>query len=282
MKNPNHLRMEKFGVRGAKLSAALFAVAGLAAGSLAVGGAIPSAIAQSETGMLRLAANGEAFAREGLVSRDGWEVEFDHLYATIADMTAHQADPPFDADNDEAIASEVQVSHAEPTTVDLAAPDIPEVATVSAPAGRYNAVSWQMVTATEGPAAGNTIAAIGRARKDGREIVFNIGIDMPMAYVCGDYVGDERKGFLSAGETAEVEATFHFDHVFGDADLPADDYLNQNSLGFGPLAALAEDGSLDIRMSELQAQLSEEDYTTLESTISGLAHVGEGHCAIAT
>lgn len=272
MKNQINLQVGKWSLPGAILLGTL----------LTVGGTFPSAIAQSETGTLKLTANGEAFVREGLVSKDGWEVEFDHLYASIADMTAHQADPPFNADNDEAIVSEVEVTHAESTTVDLAAPDIAEVATLSAPAGRYNAVSWEMVAATDGPAAGSTIVAIGRARRGDRSISFEIGVNLPLAYLCGDYVGDERKGFLSAGGTAEVEATFHFDHVFGDAELPATDALNQEALGFEPLAALAEGDRLEIEMADLKSQLSEADYMTLENAIVGLGHVGEGHCEIAT
>ncbi|NOQ17708.1 MAG: DUF4382 domain-containing protein, partial [Dehalococcoidales bacterium] len=55
--------------------------------------------------------------------------------------------------------------------------------------------------------------------------------------------------------------TFHFDHIFGDADTPMDDDLNVSALGFDPFADVAEGGQVDLDMSELH-----------------LGHVGEGHC----
>ncbi|MEL6321457.1 MAG: DUF4382 domain-containing protein, partial [Cyanobacteria bacterium J06626_14] len=73
--------------------------------------------------------------------------------------------------------------------------------------------------------------------------------------------------------------TFHFDHIFGDGDAPAEDPINTGALGFEPLAALASDGQLDVNTAMLEQQLSAEAYSVLEETVAGLGHVGEGHCA---
>ncbi len=106
-----------------------------------------------------------------------------------------------------------------------------------------------------------------------------LGFNRPIEYVCGEYVGDARKGIVKAGETGEVEATFHFDHIFGDNEAPADDALNLEALGFEPLADLASGNSLDLDESALSEELSPENYQKLTKAISGLGHVGEGHCA---
>jgi hypothetical protein len=133
-----------------------------------------------------------------------------------------------------------------------------------------------MVEAADGPASGAVILMQGTAEQTGEQIAFTIALDQESSHTCGDYVGDERKGLLEAGATADVEATFHFDHIFGDADLPPDDALNTGALGFAPLAVLADNGTLDVDMAALEAGLAPEAYALL--TEAHLAHVGEGHC----
>ena len=135
------------------------------------------------------------------------------------------------------------------------------VGTVSSvPAGHYNAISWKMAKAESGPAAGYSLVMIGTAEKDGQTVDFNIKIDEECEYECGEYVGDMRKGIVSEGGTADLEMTFHFDHIFGDADTPADDELNLGAVGFEPFAGGAE-GKDVINMTDMH-----------------LGHVGEGHC----
>lgn len=53
---------------------------------------------ESAAGSLVIRANGEDFVREGFVTKDGWEVSFDHVYVTLAEVTAYQSDPAFDAE----------------------------------------------------------------------------------------------------------------------------------------------------------------------------------------
>lgn len=220
--------------------------------------------------------------RQGFTSKDGWRIDFDHVYVTLADVTAYQTDPPYDASTGVAPESETAVSVEETMTFDLAAGDENAepilISSVEVPAGQFNALSWRMVNATEGDAAGHTVVMDGMAEKDGEMIDFVIFVDDSYQYDCGEFVGDSRKGIVAADSTADIEATFHFDHIFGDGDAPADDSLNVGALGFDPLAALAEGGELNVTMGDLASQLSDEDFATFIDTLGTLGHVGEGHC----
>jgi len=239
-------------------------------------------VAAGEEGELTIRANGEDFVRQGFVTKDGWEISFNHLYVTLADVTAYQSDPPYDAEAGGQPEATETVSISEPMTVDLAEGDDAAepilVKTVAAPAGRYNALSWKMVPAADGPAAGQTIWMDGTATKDGETINFVMKLNPNLEFVCGDFVGDERKGILEPADQADLEATFHFDHLFGDGEAPPDDDINTGALGFDPLAAIAEGGTLDVDMAALESQLSPEQYDTLMGILPSLGHVGEGHC----
>ncbi|NCJ05252.1 DUF4382 domain-containing protein [Synechococcales cyanobacterium C] len=236
------------------------------------------------TGTLQIRANGEERARDGFTSKDGWELSFDHIYVNLAQVTAYQTDPPFNPERDDPLQAEVEVTLPVTTTVDIAETD-PEYETVlvgeiTAPAGQYNALSWVMQPATTGPAEGYALVLLGTATQNRESIDFALQIEETLAYQCGDFVGDERKGILVAGETADLEATFHLDHLFGDSRSAPDDSLNQGALGFEPLAALAENGRVEASMADLQTQLSGDDYDILRGILAELGHAGEGHCRV--
>lgn len=233
-------------------------------------------------GSLTLRANGEDFVRQGFVTKDGWQLEFDHVYVHLAQVTAYQTDPAFQPDGDEPLTAKEEVLLVPSQTVDLAEGDENAepiaLAEETVPAGRYNALSWQIAKATDGPAAEYSIVLIGTAVKEGQTLPFTLQFDPTAAYTCGDYVGDERKGILEPEGEAELEATFHFDHVFGDGDAPPEDDINTGALGFEPLAALTDGDTVTVDQAALEAELSAEDYATLTKALTGLAHVGEGHC----
>lgn len=238
------------------------------------------------TGELEFRANGEDFVRQGFISKDGWNIMFDNVYVTLEDVAAYRTDPPYDASDGAEIEGD-SLTLDDTYTIDLAAGDADAdpilVSTrADAPAGQYNAVSWRMVPATEGDAAGYTVMLVGTAGKEGEIVDFTLKFEDDFQYRCGEFVGDERKGILGEGETADVELTFHFDHVFGDADAPMDEALNVGALGFDPLAAMARDGMLDMDTAALEAGLSADDFATLIDTLQTLGHVGEGHCYEAT
>jgi len=237
----------------------------------------------ANTGTLQFTANGEDFVRQGFTTKDGWDISFDHVYVNLADVTAYQADPPYDAHEGGEVQAETEVSLPGTHTVDLAEGDenaspilVGEVKDVST--GHYNAISWKMLKATEGPAKGYSLVIIGKAVKDGETVNFTLKNEKEYQYTGGEYIGDERKGIVQKGGTADLEMTFHFDHIFGDAGTPADDELNIGAPGFEPFAALVKDGNLEIDMAGMKDKLSPEAYQKLEEMLPTLGHVGEGHC----
>ena len=243
---------------------------------------------QSE-GTLNLVANGEDFVRQGFVTKDGWEMSFDRLDVNLAEVTAYQMDgafEPTETDTPDSLNYQERVSLVDtPQVIDLAegeadaAPILVTNAEVTP--GFYNAVAWQIDTAgADSSLAGKTMVMQGTATKDGQTINFDISLNRPMQYLCGEYVGDERKGIVETGTSGEVETTFHFDHIFGDGEASADDAINVDALGFEPLAQLASNDSLTIDDAALSQQLSPEDQDKLTKAIIGLGHVGEGHCAV--
>ncbi|MFA5367328.1 MAG: DUF4382 domain-containing protein [Dehalococcoidia bacterium] len=231
-----------------------------------IGGGSSGGSGGAAAGTLQFYANGEDFVREGFVSKDGWSITFDHVYITLSDITAYQTDPAYDAHSDGAIAGNVEVALSGIHTIDLAAGDedadpilvgnVHNVAT-----GHYNSIYWKMAQATSGPSAGYSLVMIGTAEKDGETVDFSIKFDSVCEYSCGEYVGDERKGIVSAGGSADLEMTFHFDHLFGDIETPADDELNLGAPGFEALLAMQAGGDPGMNMADLH-----------------LGHVGEGHC----
>ncbi len=239
-------------------------------------------VLQSETGTLRFVANGEDFVRQGFVSKDGWSVGFDHVYVSLAEVRAYQADPPYDPEAGGDIQADVTVELSGSYVPDLAGggPDADPILVDArdAPTGHYNALSWTMPRAESGPAEGYALVLDGSATKDGRTIPFRIGVEQTYGYRCGEYVGDRRKGIVQAGKTAEVELTFHFDHIFGDAETPSHRDLNEAALGFEPFARIADHDTLDVDLADLEDQLTAEAYQTLVDVLPTLGHVGEGHC----
>lgn len=217
------------------------------------------------TGKLQFYANGEDFVRQGFVSKDGWSITFDHVYITLSDIAAYRTEPPYDPTSGADIEAKSTVALDEVYTMDLAkggedTPPLLVAEVLDVPVGHYNAIAWKMAKATSGPSAGHSLVIIGTAEKDGQSLDFTINIDEECEYQCGEYVGDMRKGILEEGGTTDLEMTFHFDHIFGDADLPPDDELNLAAVGFEPFADGAEGGTI-LNMTEMH-----------------LGHVGEGHC----
>ena len=237
----------------------------------------------SEKGTLQFNANGEDFVRQGFVSKDGWAIVFDHVYITLTDVTAYQSDPPYDPHAGGEVKAKTEVPLDGVYTVDLAeggedSPPILVGEVTDAAAGQYNAISWKVVRASDSPASGYSLVIVGVAEKEGQTVDFTIKVEPEYTYTCGEYVGDQRKGILQKDSTADLEMTFHFDHIFGDAGTPLEDDLNVGAPGFEPFAGIAQGGTLDVDMATLRAQLSAADYQMLVDILPTLGHVGEGHC----
>jgi hypothetical protein len=239
--------------------------------------------ANASNGQLILVANGEDFIRQGFVSKDGWQINFDHAYVNLSDVKAYQTDPPFDPDSKAEIKPKETVILLEKSQiVDLAAGDEAAepivVQETTAPVGTYNSLQWKVIKGNEGETENATIVLIGTATKDGQTVDFTLNLQEELNYACGEFVGDQRKGYLTENSSTQMETTFHFDHLFGDAETPADDSLNVEALGFEPLANLAQNGQLTIDQATLEQQLSPDDAEKLQNALIGLGHVGEGHC----
>ncbi len=240
----------------------------LAIACCAVLGASAPALAQSGSGTLQFQANGEELALKGFqapkLSKDGWAIKFSHIYVSLGDITAYQTSAPYAADKGGNIPVKSQVALPGSHVVDLvkgAGKDgLVPVGKIQAPAGHYSALSWKMVKADKGPAAGYTTVLVGKASKGGKTVDFQLVSDEAATYRCGEYVGDERKGFLKAGGTAEMELTFHLDHIFGNAELGAKDEMNLGALGF---ESFAKGGKQLLSLKNLH-----------------IGHTGEGHCNV--
>jgi hypothetical protein len=238
--------------------------------------------AVSESGVLSIRANGEDFVRTGFMSKDGWRIKFKHVYVTLSEVTAYQTDPAYDPEKSKELVANEKVNLPPTPTIDLALGDETAepilVAETKAPAGQYNALSWKVVKPIDGPAQGYPLVLKGTATKDGQTIPFTLKFDQELAYVCGEFVGKERKGLLKAGDRADLEVTLHFDHLLGNAESPLTDDLNKGALGFAPLAALAKNGKLDVDQAALKQGLSAANYKQLIGLLPSLGHTGEGHC----
>ena len=250
---------------------------------------LPTIAASTDEGTLSLVANGEDFVRQGFISKDGWEINFDHLYVNIGEASAMATESSFEPEKDDTKESIEYESKAEflstAQVADLAEGEADAepivVAETGVSPGFYNALAWETTTAgADSPIAGKTMNLIGQATKDGETIDFDLSFNQPIAYVCGEFVGDMRQGIVEADTPGTVEMTFHFDHLFGDADTPPEDALNQDALGFEPIANLASNNMVKIDEEDLASQLTPEDYQSLQSAIVGLGHVGEGHCVV--
>ena len=236
---------------------------------LAAALALTAGVGLAAEGELEIFANGEALATEGFLApeltRDGWELRFDRVLVTVAGIAALQTDPPYDAEAGGApdAAVTVTLDTGGPLTIDLTGADADGrvlIGSTEAPEGHYNAVVWSVVPAAGGEWAGRSMVLVGTATKDGKSLPFTLTSADTHDYVCGEFIGDERKGFVTAGGVADLELTFHLDHVFGRADKGADDPMNQAGLGFEVFASGGEQ--------------------TIELAGLHIGHVGEGHCAV--
>jgi hypothetical protein len=231
----------------------LAAALGLAAATPAV----------SET--LTLRATGEDLATQGFqtpeLSGDGWALTFTHVIATFGDIAAWRTDPPFAADGPAPRGESVALPGT--FTVDLARADgdgrITLTSAAAAP-GHYNALTWALLPAPEGEHAGRSLVLEGVATRGDAQVPFILHTSDTLRHACGEFVGDARKGFVTATSGGDLEITLHLDHLFGRADLGPENAMNRAAPGFD---AFAEGGAQAFSLAGLH-----------------LGHVGEGHCHV--
>lgn len=232
---------------------------------LVVASLLALAPAGLQAGSLALYVSGEDLATRGFeppkLTRDGWALQFSRIIVSIDQVTAWQTDPPFMADT--AAIEGKPLGFSGPFLVDLVDADDEDrvlLDTVAAAPGHYNALSWALVPAQEGAFAGYALILEGLARRNDVEVPFTLRSSDSLMHACGEYLGDARKGFVSADSGADLEITLHLDHLFGRADKDAADDMNLSAPGFDPFAA---GGDQDFALDGLH-----------------IGHVGEGHCHV--
>jgi hypothetical protein len=246
------------------------------------------------TGTLEFAANGEEFGRGSFTSKDGWDIAFTKLIVNISDAKATAVTT--DGSTEVALTDESYVADINKGV------DVTVYSTkIDVPAGDYNHVSWEhhrIVAATDAAVApvlagdlagyeGYTFIIEGTADNGSEVIAFDIKLNDELGYsAAGPH--PEGIGALNDGETGVAEATFHFDHIFGDFDtLGEPDSVNPGALGFQPLADLAVGGSVSLEIdvddpaATLPAGLSAADVMTFYKAFLTLGHCGEEHCFVA-
>lgn len=225
----------------------------------------------SEKGTLVFKANGEDFVRQGFTDKQGWAISFDKLFVNLSGITAYNTKDKLETTlpGDHWVDLAAGDENAEPITVG---------SVQGAPAGNYQSLKFRLKRAVSGNFKGNTIVMIGTAKKDDMVVPFTIALDEEMLFDGSEgYVGDEIKGMLKNKSTADVEMTFHFDHIFGDAEAPADDHINTGSVGFDFFNQFAKDGTVAVHQKEMK---DKDAYKTLIHAIWTLGHLGEGHCDV--
>ena len=253
-----------------------------------------------KVGTLIFTANGEDFVRDGFVSEDGWQIDFETVQVNVEGPTAFQV-----VEETQALSTDLRHGghpHGEipegsahvallgEYLLSLKGP-ISEVGRIEdAPIGNYNRLNFNVLpTSSESAgfapeAEGYSIRLLGQASKDDETIAFELRFTEAMDYVaCGP---NEDAGVLAEGAEAEAQMTFHFDHIFGDfsegpADPSDEETVNYLAIGFAPFAALAEEGSLSMDQAQLQAAMDTATYEQLMEAMRTRVQSGEGHCSLA-
>ena len=226
--------------------------------------------------------NGEAFAEEGMVSKDGWEISFDQVTVMVGEVTVSGV--PANADPDQGDLVEVpwsleggsEAAEVPPGFVAVSLQDGPvKLGPQEVPVGTYNQVQWQW-----GADATAAIALKGTAVQGDQSIPFNLRFPGEFQANCGDYVGDERKGIVTADSGGEVELTLHLDHMFGDGDSPPNDEINTKSFGFNPFLETASEEGIVVTPATWESWGTPALRQSLKDVLISMPHVGEGHCDV--
>ena len=231
----------------------------------------PAAQGPAGKGNIVFTANGEDFVRQGFTDKQGWKISFERLYVNIVDPTAYK--PGGESPAALKGAHWIDLAAGDAAAAPLVVGSLPEVS-----AGNYQSLRFSIRRAAAGALEGFSIVMIGQAAGKGENIGFTIKLDEEMDFHGRDgYVGDEVKGLLKPGESAEVEMTFHFDHIFGDIEAAQDDHINTGSVGFDFFRLFAEGNTVDVTQEEMKKTAG---YSTLVKAVWSLGHLGEGHCDV--
>lgn len=218
-------------------------------------------------GTLVFTANGEDFVRQGFVDKGGWAIRFENVHVNLHDPTAYGKPGEAVLDGAHWVDLARGDANAEPRVVGRVA---------DVPAGNYQSLRFGLRRRQTAPYEGASIVLVGVAEKGERTVPFEIRLSEEMDFDGKDgYVGDGIKGMLAPDEESEVEMTFHFDHIFGDAEAADDGHINTGAVGFDFFAEFAEDGEVSVSQADLT---DAEGFAKLMRSVWSLGHLGEGHC----
>ena len=230
--------------------------------------------------------NGEAFAEAGMLSKDGWQISFDEVTVTVGEITVSGApsdgggdgvDVPWTlgegAETAEAAEGEGETP---PGFVAVSLQEGPvKLGPQPVPVGTYSQVKWRW--GTDSTAA---IALKGTAVQGDQSIPFDLQLPGSFQAICGDYVGEERKGVVTADSGGEVELTLHLDHLFGDGEAAPNDEINTQSFGFNAFAETASEQGVVVTPATWDAWGTPALRQSLQDVLLSMPHVGEGHCDV--
>lgn len=225
-----------------------------------------------KTGNLLFTANGEEFIVNGLVSKEGWKIDFENVLVNIDAPEAYNNDSS-------ALRATLKGDHLVDLKRGTAENPVVSVGIVSnLQTGNYQSLKFSLKKIKKGENEGFSIIMKGKASKEGKNIPFVIKLNEELTFDGKEgYVGDSLKGLLKKRETADVEMTFHFDHIFGNIESGAADHVNSKSPGFQIFLDYAEEGGINVNQNQMKENPL---YNNLISGIETLGHLGEGHCEV--
>lgn len=227
---------------------------------------------KKDTGSLFIYANGEEFVQNGFVEKNGWRIDFSKLLVNIVDVHAYNP-------QDKSLSQKLNNDYLVDLTGKSGSTLYPPLDTIkNVPVGNYQSLSFSLKRLTSGEYKGASIVMVGTAHKNEKSVPFTILLDEEMTFDGKDgYVGDGVKGLLKKDKVADLELTFHFDHIFGDKDGEPTSHINTGSVGFDFFLDSLEKNEGVITQDMLK---SKDSYKKLLKNIWTLGHLGEGHCAV--
>jgi hypothetical protein len=225
-----------------------------------------------KTGNLLFTANGEEFVVDGMISREGWEIQFENVLVNIISPEAYNPEKP-------ELKAVLEGSHLVDLKRGTSNRPVVSVGIVpDAETGNYQSLKFSIKQMDSGKYAGYSIVLKGIAEKENVRIPFLIKLNEELTFDGREgYVGDSIKGILHSGKTADVEMTLHFDHLFGNIKMGADDHVNSRSPGFEFFLPYIKENKIDVDQNQMTGN---RHFEKLIQGIESLGHLGEGHCEV--
>ncbi len=197
----------------------------------------------------------ENFLKDSLISKDGWKLTFHHIYVKVSNVRAAKSPhlSEYTAHPENTITF-IEV----PKTIDL--------------------ISQEISTLQSSLHKTDRVVINGLASKGNKTIEFTLRFNHDSNYIC-DRLSDVNNASISAGQQLEeIQTSLNFDRLFGNGNLPASASINQEAIGFQPLANLAHNHHLDLNETGLKNYLSAKYYKALPKSFSNVSEMAGNKC----